>query len=156
MARAPVRKILVPVDLSRRDVETVDYAIALALQLGAELWLFSVIDSPTKLYLIQSQPAEHKKDEGFNARVVEDAKVLLRRLVDRATQKGVQAFGHAVVSERPDREIPREAQERGVDLILFGDREHGLLSRLFFGDTTEEVLEKAPCPVLVVKHRDRR
>ena len=151
MKKGPIQKILLPIELPRRDTALVDYAISLAEQLGAEICFFAVIDSPTTLYLIKSKPSEHKRGEGFHQKVVDDAKVLIRRLVDRATDRGVRAMGHAVVSERTDKEILREAEERGSDVILFGDQSHGLLYRMFFGDTADAVLERAPCPVLVVK-----
>ena len=43
----PIRRILVPVDLGRRDSQLRTYAIALAKQLSGELLFFAVIDSPT-------------------------------------------------------------------------------------------------------------
>ena len=95
----PIRRILVPVDLGRRDSQLRTYAIALAKQLSGELLFFAVIDSPTMLQLIESRPSE-TAEAGFRDKLVADAKVLLKRLVDLAAEAGVRATGHAVVSER--------------------------------------------------------
>jgi len=146
----PIRKILVPVDLGRRDSALRTYAIALAKQLGGEILFFAVIDSPTMLHLIESRPS-HTGEEGFRDNVVADAKVLLKRLVDLAAESGVRATGHAVVSERVDREVTREAAERDADLIIVDAEAHSTLWRLLFGASAEEILHRAPCPVLSFK-----
>ncbi|MFQ5503819.1 MAG: universal stress protein [Planctomycetota bacterium] len=144
-----VRKILVPVDLSKRESPLRDYAIGIASQMGAELLYFAVIDSPTILHLIESHPSDAEThDEGLRAKTVADAKVLLRRMVDRAAEAGVRATGHAILSEKLRREVIREAKERGVDLILVGSAEGSAFWRLLIGDSAEEIMHRAPCPVL--------
>jgi len=150
----PIRKVLVPVDLGRRGSAFCSYAIALAKQLAGEILFFSVIDSPTMLYLIESRPS-HTGEEGFRDNLVADAQVLLKRLVDLAAESGVRATGHAVVSERVDREVTREASERSVDLIIVDAEAHSRLWRLLFGASAEEILHRAPCPVLSFKQRSK-
>ncbi len=148
----PIRRILVPVDLGRRDSQLRTYAIALAKQLSGELLFFAVIDSPTMLQLIESRPSE-TAEAGFRDKLVADAKVLLKRLVDLAAEAGVRATGHAVVSERVDREVTREATERKADLIVVDAEEHSKLWRMLFGASAEGILHRAPCPVLSFKHK---
>lgn len=151
-----IRRVLVPIDLAHSESGLFDYALALGKQLGAELLFFAVIDSPTTLFLIESHPSEGTaRDVGFRAKLAADAKVLLKRMVDRAAKDGIRAMGHAVVAEHLQREVLREAEEREVDLILFGSEEHSVLYRLIIGDTADTIMHRAPCPVLTVKTRSR-
>jgi nucleotide-binding universal stress UspA family protein len=52
-------------------------------------------------------------------------------------------------------EIVRVAQERGVDLIVIASHGRTGLGRILFGSTAESIVRHAPCPVLVVKRRQR-
>jgi len=54
--------------------------------------------------------------------------------------------------EAPAEAIARVAAEQGADLIVVGSQEHGFLSRLFHGSTSDQVVHHAHCPVLVVPH----
>jgi nucleotide-binding universal stress UspA family protein len=53
----------------------------------------------------------------------------------------------------PHVEIVKLANERGVDLIVMAPHGRGFISHAFLGSTTERVLRRAPCPVLVVRDR---
>jgi nucleotide-binding universal stress UspA family protein len=48
-------------------------------------------------------------------------------------------------------EILRLAQESGCDLIVLGTHGRTGLPRLLMGSVAEQVVRKAPCPVLTVK-----
>jgi nucleotide-binding universal stress UspA family protein len=51
-------------------------------------------------------------------------------------------------------EIVREAIEGQYDLIVVGDRERSdVLGRIALGSTTEQVVDLAPCPVLIARGR---
>lgn len=139
------------------------YAIGLAAQLDAELVLFGVIDTPAMVALI----ARHRAREGgsrgktlegatLTEALVSDAKTILQGLVDEAATQGVKARGHATVSEEVPEQILKEAVVQQVDLILVPPGKSGFLERLM-GSTVEEVLEAAPCPVLVgARHPDHK
>jgi nucleotide-binding universal stress UspA family protein len=51
---------------------------------------------------------------------------------------------------RPAAAILRAARENGCDLIVLGTHGRTGLSRLLMGSVAEEVVRKAPCPVLTV------
>lgn len=42
------------------------------------------------------------------------------------------------------------ARAEAAELVVVGHHEHGVLSRLFQGDPAHDLLERSPCPVLVV------
>jgi nucleotide-binding universal stress UspA family protein len=159
--RRVVEKILVPTDLTRWAEVAVDYAVDLARQLGAEVRFFAVIDSATIVELIGSHVRDREREQekgsraAFHQSLVDDAKRVLQRDVDRAAARGVRALGHAKVSEEVEREILAEAEVAAADLIvLMGHERHGL-AQLLFRSTTEEILRRAPCPVLMIRSGPR-
>src|SRR5205823_4543459 len=53
----------------------------------------------------------------------------------------------------PAEELVKVAQERSIDCIVMGSHEHSLLQeirRVFVGSTSHQVLQHAPCPLLMV------
>jgi nucleotide-binding universal stress UspA family protein len=149
-----VRRILVPVELSEREPPDTSYALRLAAQLGAELVLFVVIDTPTIVALIGRHRAVQSRGESFHAALVADAKKILQEIVDAAAKLGVHALGHATVGEQVVELILKEALVQKVDLILVRSRTpHGLMAHLL-GSTAGEILDAAPCPVLVSRPRE--
>jgi nucleotide-binding universal stress UspA family protein len=55
-----------------------------------------------------------------------------------------------VHSGRPGDEIPRQAQDKGADIIVMGTCSHGLLGRGLIGSTAVRVVQTSRVPVLVV------
>jgi nucleotide-binding universal stress UspA family protein len=64
---------------------------------------------------------------------------------------------HGIVVERrleegyPGSAIPRVARETRADLIVMGTHGRTGLGRMFMGSVAEQVVRKAPCPVLTAK-----
>lgn len=146
-----IRRILAFVEFTERREPEMSYAIAMAKQLGAELILFGVIDTPAMVSMIGKHRAVEKVAPTLTDNLVEEAKLVLQEIVDAAAKQGVRARGHATVSEEVPELILREATVQQVDLILL--RSHGGSSVLkaLLGSTVEEILKAAPCPVLVAR-----
>jgi nucleotide-binding universal stress UspA family protein len=148
-----VRRVLAFVEFADRGDPDLSYAIRLARQLHAELILFSVIDTPALVALIGThRAAAVQRGATLTASVVEDAKRILQRIVDHAAEQGVEARGHATVSEEVPEQILKEAIVQQVDLIVIrpSRKRQGFL-HLLMGSTVAEVLEAAPCSVLVAQ-----
>ncbi|MGH8064846.1 MAG: universal stress protein [Candidatus Entotheonellia bacterium] len=87
-------------------------------------------------------------------KVEEDVKQLVQRVLDRAAALA-QANGLRYICEmrqgRPAEEIIKAAEQHQCDLILIGSRGESGVSRVTMGETGNEVVLKAPVPVIVVK-----
>jgi nucleotide-binding universal stress UspA family protein len=66
------------------------------------------------------------------------------------TEAGLHAKG-SVVSGRPAETIVEQATSRGADVVIIGSRGHGHLAALLLGSVSAEVVDQAPCPVLVAR-----
>ena len=151
MSQRVIHRILAPVVLSEPDVPDMDYAIGVAGQLDAELIFFACIDTPSIVGIIGRHKAAGDTSESFEASLVQDAEVILSKIVDEAAKRGVRALGHATVHEDVEEQILKEALVQKVDLILVRSQgRHGLMKALL-GSTAGEILKAAPCPVLVAR-----
>lgn len=147
-----IKKILVSIELVEEAAPDADYAIQVAAQLGADLILAAVIDTPAAASMIAGHHhGEYSRKEGFNETLVSEAKALLQIIVDRAAESGVKAWGHATVSEEVETQILKHAIMEKVDLILVRSHGRSGLSRALLGSTAGEILKAAPCPVLVAR-----
>ena len=54
---------------------------------------------------------------------------------------------------RPGSSIVDEAGAFGADLVVVGSRGHGTIATMLLGSTASEIVDHAPCPVLVARHR---
>ncbi len=145
-----IRRILALVEFSARQEPEMGYAIDLAAQLNAELFLFGVIDTPAMVSLI----GKHKTAGGndtLTASLVEDAKRILLRIVNEAAAQGVKALGHATISEEVPEQILKEAVLQHADLILLRSKGRSGVLKALLGSTVEDILKAAPCPVLVAR-----
>jgi nucleotide-binding universal stress UspA family protein len=52
---------------------------------------------------------------------------------------------------RPASAIVDEATAMGADLVILGNRGHGTIATMLLGSTAAEVVDHAPCPVLVAR-----
>jgi nucleotide-binding universal stress UspA family protein len=70
-------------------------------------------------------------------------------IVDRfALGGGVDA---AILRGRPASAIIGDARDFGADLVIVGSRGHGPIASLVLGSVSAEVVDHAPCPVLVAR-----
>lgn len=60
-------------------------------------------------------------------------------------------YSHRLLNGDPASEIVNLAKSEHVDLIVLGTHGRTGLERLIMGSTAEQVLRRAPCPVLAVK-----
>ena len=147
---AVVQRILPPVDLAESREPDLSYAIGLAAQLGAELKLLAVIDTPATLNLI-GHHGSTGRGGGFEHELQQEVEAKLQRAVDQAAEAGVRALGHLTFSENLEEQILKEALVEQVDLILVRSLGRSGIMKALLGSTAGEILKAAPCPVLVAR-----
>jgi nucleotide-binding universal stress UspA family protein len=97
-------------------------------------------------------------DASTNTETEEEADTRrLREAVARAEAKlqapdlKVEGF---LVHGRPGSSIVDEAGAMGADLVVVGSRGHGTIATMLLGSTASEIVDHAPCPVLVARRAD--
>ncbi|MCS7177544.1 MAG: universal stress protein [Candidatus Kapabacteria bacterium] len=143
----PITDILVPTDFSEYANEALEHAKLLARCLGATLHIVYVVEPiiyPTEWSYSQVGLAELEQE------LARMAQQELDKLMGSLRAEGLTACAE-VLYGRASEQIVRYAQQHNVGLISIGTHGRGGLEHFLFGSTTERVLRKAPCPVLVVR-----
>ena len=144
-----LQRILVPIDFSPGSIKALRYARKLADSFGASLCLVHVIETAAFIDGVNEIPIV--VPEGMRG---EDAKAHLIKLARKEIPSDLPV-SPAVRIGTPFQEIADEAKMREADLIVIATHGYTGLKHLFLGSTTEKVVRHAPCPVLVVRERER-
>ena len=128
-------------------------AVDLAHSTDSELHVVHVGVVP--LFLL-SDPGTLGHDGKLYDEIEEESRELLRKLSWQVKAAGGTVAGtHLRIGEVVDQEIVTLAKEIGADLIVMGCRGHRGIRRAIEGSISDAVIRHAPCPVLVVRSRER-
>jgi nucleotide-binding universal stress UspA family protein len=149
-------KILAPTDFSEDSTLALDYAVTVAQKFSSEIIVVHV-DQPLAPVLVNE--LNPGLDVSTMNRIAEEQRLLalkeLDRTIARLRDRGVKARGLMRVGA-PFLEIINAAQSEGAELIVMGTHGRTGLAHVLMGSVAERVVNKAPCPVLTVRHPDRK
>ncbi|MGH9524750.1 MAG: universal stress protein [Terriglobales bacterium] len=142
-APAAIRNILFATDFSPCSEVALPFAIALAKEHGASLFLTHILPAEPRYEL----PLEPQRDE-LNA-AKQDA---VHRFLAVIDSKELSEVVHAPIlrSGRFWQTMQEVIVERQIDFIVTGTRGRGGLSKLFLGSTAELIFRNARCPVMTI------
>ncbi len=142
-----VKRILVVSRDTKYCRKAVHYGVSLAKQYGAELYVLHVVHDPFSL-------------EGWNLpvpSVAEEYKRLLRNTREELTatitsekEKGMKVQ-ELVKEGHPVTEIFQVVKEKKIDLMILLAHEEGRIEHFLFGRSNDEIINKMPCSILMVK-----
>jgi universal stress protein A len=137
---APIKQIVVAVDLSPHSENTAAYAADFAKQFGASLTLVHVFETkPVTTFNAYQTSAEEKRH---------DTERRLVSLADRTRDLCPHCDILFGIGD-PAAEVSRIALSLNADMIVTGSHHSGFLSRLLGLDQAPKILHRAHCPVLV-------
>jgi nucleotide-binding universal stress UspA family protein len=142
-ARPAIRQILLATDLGPASAAATDEAFRLSAALGASLLAVSVIDLRT-LQLPGGR---------FRSRIDQERERLetaAAGLVLRGRREQVPT-SFLIWEGDPADSIVEAAQSESADMIIVGSHGRGTLGRALIGSVSDQVVRRAPCPILVVR-----
>lgn len=137
------KNILVPIDFSPYAEHALDYACELAAKLGSRIHVINAIGAtlPELSVALTDQ---------MIASIRHDNAVALDKLL--APRRAIAEFGEVTVVDDDARDaILKAARTVRADLIVIGTHGRRGLSRVLLGSVAEDVIRRAPCPVLAVR-----
>ena len=144
----PLRNILVPTDGTPVSDKAIELAGSLAASLHATLTVVHVVQETAfggaSLDELDPELRDHRIEE------------LARPVLDRAyavlaRNPAAPSPGEHLVVGVAHEQVLAAIQELSIDLLVLGRTHHSHLGELIFGSTSDELIERAPCPVVVVK-----
>jgi nucleotide-binding universal stress UspA family protein len=149
-------KVLIATDFSDDANLALNYGEEIARRFGGEVVVVHV-DQP--LPPVISSDLGLAVDQGMMSEFAEEQRRLaqkeLDKIVNRLRDSGLKARSLLKVGA-PFLEIIRTAQAEGADLIAMGTHGRTGLAHVLMGSVAERVVQKAACPVLTVRHPDRK
>lgn len=145
-----IRSILVPIDFSTPCIKALKYAAAFAYQFGAKLTLLNVIEPVATPDFEGSFPLVIEREKRFKT-----CDEQLRGLAKKHEINPNLIEKALIRTGSPYNEITEAARTLKADLIVIATQGHTGLARLFLGSTAERVVRYAPCPVFVVREKER-
>jgi nucleotide-binding universal stress UspA family protein len=141
-----VEKLIAPVDFSEAGRPGLDRAVGLADDLGAELHLLHVVPEPeVAIYPPFAVAADSERIQKAIRAAHEQA---FSRLVESLppTRSGRVTELRGGIGIAPT--VVGYAEQVDADLVVMGTHGHRGFRRFLLGSVTEEVVRRAPCPVL--------
>ncbi len=147
-----IDRILHPTDFSQNSAHALNYAYTMAQTFEAELHLVYVI---SEALVSVSPPMSGFLPEGYYQDVMESAESNLSQVLenDEGLKSGIV---RKVIEGAAFVEIIRYAREQDIKMIVMGTHGYSGLMHLLMGSVAENVVRKAPCPVLTVHPEDHR
>jgi nucleotide-binding universal stress UspA family protein len=149
-----IQRILVPIDFSEHSKKAVRYGTEIGRDRQASIYFLHVVNQRI-LDTVQDLSVR-----GFQGDFAEAVNTLaskreheLRQFVPGSWLEGLETT-YLIRQGNPAEEIMAAAKELHIDMIVLGSRGHSALATLFVGSVAQNVVNQAPCPVLVVHPKE--
>jgi nucleotide-binding universal stress UspA family protein len=145
-SRLPFRRILCPVDFSESSLAALESAFSLAREGDAAITVLHVFDGG-------DEPLTDRPITGpeYRRHLEHDLTVELEALVPDSVARWCRPSTRTARG-KAYREILNTAAEDSCDLIVMGVHGRSPLDLMLFGSTTNQVVRRATCPVLTLRH----
>lgn len=144
-----IRKILTAVDFSSQTDKVLDAAISMAVKFEAEVQLVFVVEEMSP-YAWVTVP--HISFDILEEEMGKSAETKLEKLVEEKLPAGLSCKTE-VRKGIPAKEIVDCARKEGSSLIVMGTHGYRGMEKVLLGSVAEQVLQSAPCPVLVINRK---
>jgi nucleotide-binding universal stress UspA family protein len=139
-------RVLFTTDFSAVSEQAASFAHTMACQNRARLYVLHVIDTsgePAGFYV------PHVSFDKLDKEMVPAAQDMLKAFSARVL-KGAKGIELRVLIGEPYKEIVKFINGQAIDVVVMGTGRRSGIDRFLFGSTTERVLRKADCPVLII------
>jgi len=135
------KTILFPTDFSTASDAALSHAETLANQAAATLLIVHVEEPPLaygggELYYGLPEPNSER---------------IQKMLEDVRPRDSAVRFEHRLTMGDPAGEVVRLAGDEGCEMIVMGTHGRTGLTRLLMGSVAEQIVRRAPCPVLIYR-----
>jgi len=139
----PFTRILCPIDFSESARAALEFAVSLSQESSAPLTILYVLEWSSEELSPFTAEYRHEVEQSAAVKLAE----LSAGFEQRASRPIIR-----VTRGKAYREILAAASEESSDLIVIGVHGRNPLDLMLFGSTTNQVVRRATCPVLTVRH----
>jgi nucleotide-binding universal stress UspA family protein len=143
-APGAIREVLCAIDFSSSSASALCEASSWAAKAGARLTVIHVAEM-----LPEGPQPPSAQYVAYRQVLVDDARQAMLQAIPDAIRHNSR-FDERIVVGRPAAVILQLAEQRQAGLIVMGVRGRTAVDLAVFGSTTQQVVRRAPCPVLAV------
>ena len=138
-----INKILLPLDISEQNYDSIEYAVDLAEKTGSHI---------TVLYIL-SLPNTSEIPPKVMEELITGSNNELDKIVagSKEKNKDLSITKKMIIGLNPSNRILSYAKKNNFDLIVINSNNKGNLARFFLGSVSEEVIRGSVCPVLTIR-----
>lgn len=148
-AGLPFRRILCPVDFSEASLVALQTAFSMAKEADARLVVMNVVDWPGNDSILVTASG----DRELLGQIERQAAQRLESFISDESKVWSRPETRVTIG-KPYREILALAADWAADLIVIGVHGRNPIGLAVFGSTTNQVVRRAPCPVLTIRAAD--
>lgn len=145
-------KAMLAIDGSASSNVAVEAAGSLAWPPGSDVEIVSVVPADAELFGGPWPAAAYVQSTEVRDRLMAELRRQLEIAASAVRRDGLSVRTR-LLEGRPASEVVRLAAQGDVDIVILGARGHGVLERMLLGSVSAEVVDRAPCPVLVARRR---
>ncbi len=146
-----LRKIMLALSGSPEDQRMIDWLKGFKWPVGTEVHLVRIL----LLNTFYRQDIRQKASSFWN-QLLQQSHAQLIDLETQLQKLGVNTETHLVEANHVGEALVDYAEEHGCDLVVTGDSDSGLLTRMFLGSTSRYVLRHVHCSVLILRDKHVR
>lgn len=141
-----VKKILLPLDISEPNYDSLEYALDIAKKTGSHLTVLYILSLPHNINEIPPKVMDEIVNGSHNE---------LNKIVTGSKEKikNLSIVKKMIIGLSPSTRILNYARKNDFDLIVINSNNKGNLARFFLGSVSEDVIRGSVCPVLTIRKK---
>jgi nucleotide-binding universal stress UspA family protein len=143
-------RVLYATDGSEQSAAAGRLVASMAWPAGSSVRVVCAVDAGAAFFGAPLAPAVPANADLLEQQLRDDGKRIVEAAVAELSSANV-AVDCMVADDRPATAVVEEARDWPADLIVMGSRGHGQIASMVLGSVSAEVVDHAPCPVLVAR-----
>ncbi len=142
-----IKKVLVPVEISENNYDSLEYAIDIAGRTDAHVTLLYILSLPHNSTEIPPRVMDEIVNGSHNE---------LNKMVSESKDKSknLRISKKLIIGLNPSSRILNYAKKNSFDLIVMNSNNKGNMARFFLGSVSEDIIRGSVCPVLTIRRKD--
>jgi len=143
-----MKNILVAIEVNNTELmnRMLDSATQLAKAFNAKCWLIQIA-APDPDFVGYEVGPQYIRD--FKADELREIHREVQTQTQLLTAKGIDAEG-LMIQGSTEEMILAEVEKLKIDLLVLGNKNHGLLHSIFIGSITDDLIKEARIPILLI------
>jgi nucleotide-binding universal stress UspA family protein len=148
LTKTTMKNILIAIEVNNTDLmnKMLDTAVQMGKAFNSKCWLIQIAEPDPDFVGYEVGP-QYIRD--FKAEELRETHRAVQAQTELLKSRGVEAEG--LMIQGPTEEmIQKEVDKLKIDLLILGNKNHGMLHSIFIGSITDDLIKDAKIPILLI------